>query len=179
MGVTEFDLEIMALTVWAEARGEGNEGMAAVAWVIRHRWENPGWWSRNRGEAGEGMSAVAWAIRQRFEHQGVLGRKYGEKVEDDTIAAVCLDPFQFSCWNPSDPNRPRLLNPATRERSDYLLCRKICDQVLSSPSADDPVKGADHYCTKAVAKYTRWARGRTPVKVIGNHQFYHIGLSGG
>lgn len=30
MGWTDFDLDIMALTVWAEARGEGDEGMAAV-----------------------------------------------------------------------------------------------------------------------------------------------------
>ena len=148
---TEFDLEIMALTVWAEARGEGDEGMDAVAWVIRHRFENPGWWSRQRGDG----------------------------IADDTIAAVCLDPFQFSAWNPSDPNRQRLLNPVTKERSDYKLSKAICEQVLFAPAEDDPVKGADHYCTKAVARYTRWARGRTPVKVIGNHQFYKIGLSGG
>lgn len=147
---TEDDLDTMALTVWAEARGEGPDGMAAVAWVIRHRFENPGWWSRQRGDG----------------------------IPDDTIAAVCLDAYQFSCWNPSDPQRARLLNPATKERSDYKLCRKICLDVLQSPIEDDLVKGADHYCTKAVAKYTRWARGRTPVKVLGNHQFYRIGLSG-
>ena len=150
MNVSEADLDIMALTVWAEARGEGPDGMAAVAWVIRHRYENPGWWSRQRGDG----------------------------IPDDTIAAVCLDAYQFSCWNHSDPQRARLLNPATKERSDYKLCRKICLDVLQSPIEDDLVKGADHYCTKAVVRYTRWARGRTPVKVIGNHQFYRIGLSG-
>lgn len=150
MGWTEFDLDIMALTVWAEARGEGDAGMAAVAWVIRHRWENPGWWSRNRGDG----------------------------IADDTITAVCVDPFQFSCWNPSDPNYPRLLNAATQKRSDYKRARTLCEQVLSAPAEDDPVKGADHYCTKAVVRHTRWARGRTPVKVLGNHQFYRIGLSG-
>jgi len=150
VGWTEFDLETMALTVWAEARGEGPDGIAAVAWVIRNRWENPGWWSRQRGDG----------------------------IADDTIAAVCREPYQFSCWNPSDPQRVRLLNPATKERIDYQFCRKICEQVLNAPIEDDLVKGADHYCTKAVVRYTRWARGRTPVKVIGNHQFYRIGLSG-
>lgn len=151
LNVSDADLDIMALTVWAEARGEGPDGIAAVAWVIRNRFENPGWWSRQRGDG----------------------------IPDDTIAAVCLDAYQFSCWNSSDPQRSRLLNPATKERSDYKLCRKICLDVLQSPIEDDFVKGADHYCTKAVVRHTRWARGRTPVKVIGNHQFYHIGLSGG
>ena len=40
------DLDAMALTVWAEARGEGPDGQAAVAWIIRNRAEDPGrdWW---------------------------------------------------------------------------------------------------------------------------------------
>jgi N-acetylmuramoyl-L-alanine amidase len=40
------ELEVMALTVWGEARGEGAEGQAAVAWVIRNRarWPRHSWW---------------------------------------------------------------------------------------------------------------------------------------
>lgn len=40
------DIDVMALTVWAEARGEGPEGQAAVAWIIRNRTDDPGrdWW---------------------------------------------------------------------------------------------------------------------------------------
>jgi N-acetylmuramoyl-L-alanine amidase len=41
---TPFELEMMACTIWGEARGETFEGMKAVAWVIRHRVENPCWW---------------------------------------------------------------------------------------------------------------------------------------
>ena len=148
MNVSDADLDMMALTVWAEARGEGPDGIAAVAWVIRNRFENPGWWSRQRGDG----------------------------ISDDTIAAVCLDPYQFSCWNPADPNRKKLLSPTTKDRADFKFCRKICEQVMTSSNADDLVKGADHYCTKAVVRHTRWARGRTPVKVIGSHHFYRIGL---
>lgn len=149
MNYNSLDLDIMALTVWAEARGESKEGQKAVAWVIRNRYENPGWWSRQRGDG----------------------------IQDDTIAAVCLDPYQFSCWNPSDPNRFRLDSPKTRERPDYLAIRDLCREVLESTSHDeDPTEGSDHYCTTAIARYTRWARGRKPVVVIGNHQFYRIGL---
>lgn len=149
---TETDLVTMTLTVWAEARGETREGWKAVAWVIRRRAENPGWWSRQRGDG----------------------------IPDDTISAVCRDPWQFSCWNPSDPNRSRLDSLATRERPEYLAIRGVCRQVLEATSDDDdPTNGADHYCTTAVARHTRWARGRKPVRVIGNHQFYRIGLGGG
>lgn len=35
--MNSFDLEIAARTVWMEARGEGHEGMLAVAWVIANR----------------------------------------------------------------------------------------------------------------------------------------------
>jgi spore germination cell wall hydrolase CwlJ-like protein len=31
------DVQAMALCIWKEARGEGNVGMQAVAWVIRNR----------------------------------------------------------------------------------------------------------------------------------------------
>lgn len=147
---SEADLTTMALTVWAEARGEMPGGQRAVAWVIRNRFENPGWWSRNAGDG----------------------------IPDDTIAAVCRDPFQFSCWNPADPNRFRLDNPNTQKRPDYLAIRQICEDVLNSTTADDdPTSGSDHYCTIAVARNTRWARGRKPAVVIGNHQFYRIGLA--
>jgi spore germination cell wall hydrolase CwlJ-like protein len=139
----------MALTVWAEARGETREGQQAVAWVIRNRYENPGWWSR---QAGDGIS-------------------------DDTIAAVCRDRFQFSCWNPADPNRSRLDNPKTQERPDYKAIRVLCEEVLQQTRNDDPTFGSDHYCTTIIARHTRWARGRRPVVVIGGHSFYSIGLS--
>ncbi len=143
------DLETMALTVWAEARGESPNGQRAVAWVIRNRLNNPGWWSRQRGDG----------------------------IPDDTLAAVCRDPWQFSCWNPIDPNRARLDNPKTRERPDYLAILKLCIAVMDSQRSEDPTKGADHYCTSAVVRHTRWARGRTPVAVIGHHHFYRIGLN--
>jgi N-acetylmuramoyl-L-alanine amidase len=37
------DVELLARTVWAEARSEGEAGMAAVAWVVKNR-KNVGLW---------------------------------------------------------------------------------------------------------------------------------------
>src|SRR5258708_18614543 len=41
------DLEIVARTVWGEARGEGVDGWVAVSWVIKNRAGHPGWWGRD------------------------------------------------------------------------------------------------------------------------------------
>jgi N-acetylmuramoyl-L-alanine amidase len=140
------DLDVMALTVWAEARGEPIKGQIAVAWVIRNRWEHPRWWSRNR-----------------------------DSIPDDTIAAVVKDPYQFSCWNPNDPQRKQLENPRMLNDLAFMEIREICRMVICN-EVFDPTGGADHYCTTKVAKYTSWAKGRIPIKVIGRHSFYRIEL---
>lgn len=36
--------DVIARTLWGEARGEGRNGMAAVACVIQNRARNPRWW---------------------------------------------------------------------------------------------------------------------------------------
>lgn len=43
-GCQSFALHTVAKTLWGEARGEGVDGMLAVANVIRNRTENPSWW---------------------------------------------------------------------------------------------------------------------------------------
>jgi spore germination cell wall hydrolase CwlJ-like protein len=141
------DLDVMALTVWAEARGESVRGQQAVAWVIKNRWLHPRWWSRNSRDG----------------------------IPDDTIAAVVRDPWQFSCWNPNDPNRARLDSPKTQERVDFQRIREVCRMVLNG-EVQDPTGTADHYCTTAIVRHTRWARGRKPVAVIGNHSFFRLEL---
>ncbi|HEY4136503.1 MAG TPA: cell wall hydrolase [Alphaproteobacteria bacterium] len=79
MDFTPRDRDVLARTVYGEARGERWLGKAAVAWSVLNRVAidlrgdgRPDWW-------GEG------------------------------IAAVCLAPWQYSAWNENDPNREALL----------------------------------------------------------------------
>lgn len=54
MTVSEKDRDILARTLWGEARGEGLAGQIAVAWTIRNRVEDgkaKSWW-------GEGYAGV-------------------------------------------------------------------------------------------------------------------------
>ena len=70
--------DILARTIWGEARGESRDGKVAVACVVRNRAQSKtSWWRK-----AEGVT--------------------------DPFAAVCLCPRQFSCWNPSDPNLKKI-----------------------------------------------------------------------
>ena len=55
--MTPDDLDVMARTLFGEARGEPLEGKIAVAWVIRNRADHPGWW-------GSGIAGVCKQDRQ-------------------------------------------------------------------------------------------------------------------
>ena len=67
------DTDILARTIYGEARGESISGQEAIASVILNR--------------------VAFAKRR------------GRYWWGNTIAGVCLAPWQFSCWNENDLNR--------------------------------------------------------------------------
>lgn len=41
------EADILARTIWGEARGEGRKGMEAVACVIMNRTKNPRWWGKD------------------------------------------------------------------------------------------------------------------------------------
>jgi N-acetylmuramoyl-L-alanine amidase len=54
MPVTDKDLDVLARTLWGEARGEGMDGMVATGWTIRNRvndGKDRSWW-------GEGYAGV-------------------------------------------------------------------------------------------------------------------------
>lgn len=128
--------EVLARTLWGEARGEGRRGMEAVACVILNRARNPRWWG-------------------------------------NSIAAVCQQPAQFSCWNRGDPNRaPMLAVTASDER--YALAQTVAAHALAG-TLDDPTGGADHYANLAVAS-PRWADPRRRTITIGAHTFFRLEL---
>lgn len=108
------DLDIMAKTLYAEARGEPEEGMLAVGWVIRNRAERSGYAGSLVGSNG-------------------------------AVSAVCLAPWQFSCWNKDDPNYPKLEALTEDEYSDE---HDLASDVLDGVSAD-PTNGADCYYAPA------------------------------
>ena len=120
--------EVVAITILAEARGEGETGMYAVACVIAQR---------------------------------ALERK-------KTPKAICLQKWQFSCWNANDPQRNRLGRLLKTPQAAYALrLAKHITEIDRSFTGN-----ANHYHTKSVKPY--WSKGKKPVKVLGNHLFFRL-----
>ncbi|MEC7028233.1 MAG: cell wall hydrolase [Pseudomonadota bacterium] len=130
---TEAVIDILARTLWGEARGEGTIGMQAVANVIINRAANPSWWGSN-------------------------------------IMQVCRRPYQFSCWNDGDPNRSQL--KSVMEKDLYFATALRIARRAAYGALGDITNGADHYHATGITP--GWAKGQTPVAVIGNHIFYKL-----
>ncbi|WP_458725058.1 cell wall hydrolase [Pseudomonas mandelii] len=115
MTVTERDRDILARTLWGEARGEDLIGQIAVAWTIRNRVETdlhndgkPDWW-------GEGF------------------------------ARVCQAPYQFSCWNRNDPNYPSLSGAKAVPFRELAQAQIAADQVIDGKVPDPTGGATHYY----------------------------------
>lgn len=131
------DAHWMALTMWGEARQEGEAGMRAVGHVIA-----------NRRRAG----------------------MHGAAYVTDTVGRA----FQFSCWNPGDPNRAKMLDidrlaPDGADYRSWRLARRLAGEIMAGRSAD-PTGGALYYHSVGVAP--AWSAGLAPVRRIGSHLFF-------
>ena len=130
------DAHWMALTMWGEARGDGEAGMRAVGHVIDNR--------RRVGRHGAFVT--------------------------DTVSEA----WQFSCWNPGDPNLAAMLNvdslPAnSHERRMWQAARRLAGEILSGRS-EDPTGGSLFYHSVDVSPH--WSQGVDPVGRIGRHLFF-------
>ena len=122
------ETKIIAITILAEARGEGQGGMYAVGAVIAQR---------------------------AFERKR-------------TPTEVCLKKWQFSCWN---GKRLKDLEHSLKvPQADYALALAKNIKLLSR----DYVGFANHYHATWMKKKPYWAKGKKPVKVIGQHAFYKL-----
>lgn len=131
-------VDVLARTLWGEARGQPKGGMEAVACVVLNRVavaaERGGFWWGN------------------------------------TIIGVCQKPFQFSCWNADDPNRPKLMAVDTRNMH-FATALRIARRAVNGCLPDN-TNGATHYHAHYVSP--KWAKGHTPSAVIGDHIFYQL-----
>jgi spore germination cell wall hydrolase CwlJ-like protein len=114
------------------------------------------------GEGPEGMLAVAHVLINR--------RKAGHGT---TLAAVCLRPFQFSCWNTDDPNRGRMaaledLDPVLGEAENAVM--QALGETVDVPP--DPTLGAINYYSTSMHNPPNWASRMTFTVEIGKHRFY-------
>lgn len=131
-------VDTLARTLWGEARGEGAQGMEAVANVIL-----------NRVKAADAKGGYWWG---------------------NDIISVCQKPYQFSCWNRSDPNYKQLL-AVTEKDIHYATSVRIARRAVAG-ALKDTTGGATHYHAQSVTP--DWAAGQAASAAIGNHLFYKL-----
>lgn len=118
-----------------------------------------------RGEPVRGQEAVAAVVINRVARARARGGWWwgGDPV------AVCLKPWQFSCWNPGDPNLAAIAG-ASESDPVFAICKRIALRAIKG-ALQDPTKGATHYHAKGMLP--PWARGHAPSAAIGRHLFYN------
>jgi len=108
-----------------------------------------------RGEGASGLYRVACVIQQRQLNRALSAQ------------AVCLERRQFSCWNGRGPSSKLLKSKAAPDAvalaHTLVAGKKLRRQVVGF---------ADHYCTRNT--FPKWARGKKPVAVWGNHKFFRL-----
>ncbi len=117
-----------------------------------------------RGETVRGKEAVAAVVVNRVRRS----RQRDGYWWGDDIAQVCLKPWQFSCWNPDDPNLSRIIAVGIENRT-FQSCIRIARRAATG-ALTDPTGGATHYHGRAANP--PWARGKAPCAEIGRHLFY-------
>ncbi|MCK5385121.1 MAG: cell wall hydrolase [Alphaproteobacteria bacterium] len=134
----EISADVLARTLWGEARGEGTQGMHAIANVIL-----------NRVAVSQSRSSFWWG---------------------NNIIQICQKPYQFSCWNRSDPNF-RKLQDVDKTNLYFATAQRIAARALTG-MLEDITNGATHYHAQDIMPY--WARDNKACANIGNHIFYAI-----
>ena len=122
------ETKIVAITILAEARGEGEAGMYAVGACIAQR---------------------------AFERK-------------KTPQEICLQKFQFSCWNGKKLSDLEHLLKTKEAKYDIMVAKNV--KQLSR----DFIGYANHYHATWMKKPPYWAKGKKPVKIIGQHAFYKL-----
>lgn len=134
------EIDILARTIYAEARGEypridsGLTGLIAIGNVVMNRVKQQTW--------------------------------YGK-----TVAEVCLKPWQFSCWNPNDPNQSLLTIPLSGKV--FNTCQLVSENIITG-SWPDVTGGCDHYHATTLQQFPKWTLETKPKFRIGRHVFYDL-----
>lgn len=142
------DVDTLARTIWGEARGEGVEGMEAVAAVIMNRVKldiggdgKPDWW--------------------------------GEGVE-----GVCRKPWQFTCWSVGDPNFAKIDRVTPEIDKRFAQALEIAEKAVAGELPDPTCGATHYCTEAVLPRtaWARLENGmpRIPTAKIGRHVFFKL-----
>lgn len=145
--MTVYPDDIVARVLWGEARGEGQEGIEAVAEVIANRC----------------VVAAAYVAKHGKPHP-----LFGDGTPEQCVES----PWQFSCLNAKDPNRAKLLAVNTND-PQFAQCLDVANAMVVG-ALHGRTEGALYYKTSSLPWPTAWGKEVPPVAVIGNQSFYDL-----
>jgi len=123
-------------------------------------------WGEARGESHNGRIAVANVILNRLAFsKEKKGYWWGNSIE-----AICLKPWQFSCWNANDPNYEKLKS-VTDDDDVFRDCLEIAERAVSG-GLEDLTDGATHYHVASQSFPEAWGEPVEPHFSLGRHLFY-------
>lgn len=140
------DVQVLACTLYGEARSEPTEGIIAVACVIRNRAHAPRWW-------GNGYREVCLKASQFSCWSPEGGAGNHQKLE----------------------NLVANLNQGVVTDSRYKECAWIATGVIND-WCRDVTSGADHYHVAGMTPRPSWAQAHSPIKQVAKHVFYRLAL---
>lgn len=138
------DIDVLARTIYGEARNQGIKGMEAVACVVMNRVR----------------------AKKYFTGYVLVG-----KVKIPSVSLTCLKPYQFSCWLAGDHNR-KIIENVGIDDGIFRGCLEIATRAVAG-YLNDPTKCATHYINPKACKTPAWAIGKDPCVIIGDHHFYN------
>lgn len=101
----------------------------------------------------------------------VLNRVQQQTWYGKTVTEVCLKPWQFSCWNPHDPNQVLLSAPLTGKI--FETCQRVSKNLIEG-RWPDITGGCDHYHASTLKTFPKWTLNAKPKYRIGRHIFYDL-----
>lgn len=98
------------------------------------------------------LTILGEARNQPWAAKVAVGKTIANRMKEKgkSAADTALAPWQYSCWNPGDPNKLFLLETITKQAGNvqpiglWEECIQAAEVALD-PGAEDPTCGATHY----------------------------------
>ena len=148
------EIELLAKTIWGEARGESKAGKIATAQRLSF------------AETTKWRCAIAHTALNRLKISQATAY---DDWWGNTLEEILLQPYQFSCHNPGDPNKAFFAKLTTGD-PQFRECLEIARGVMNG-SIPDNTGGASHYFNFNVV-LPEWSKEMEKTARIGNHDFY-------
>lgn len=116
-----------------------------------------------RSEPWAGKMGVGLTVRNRVLNPGFWN--WGKNWRE-----VLLRSRQFSCFNPGNPNLPRMVKAKKRNDLLWQKCMMIAEKIYLGHIED--FVGADHY--HRIDCYPQWRHKLEYLLTIGDHKFYRV-----